>query len=99
MANTKLKACLLVNMISPARLRLYSALADHFDLLILHGGTEANRTAWRDVERALPNAKCKARMGLAGFANSEGQRNCSSIAVSFISLRDTPRLYCDSVRT
>ena len=28
-------------MISPARLPLYSALADHFDLLIVHGGTEA----------------------------------------------------------
>jgi glycosyltransferase involved in cell wall biosynthesis len=50
-------------MISPARLALYSALADHFDLLVLHGGTEANRKSWRDVEKALPNAKVKRAWG------------------------------------
>lgn len=63
MPNSKPKVCLLLNMISPARLRLYSVLADRFDLLILHGGTEANRKSWRDVERALPNAKVKRAWG------------------------------------
>jgi glycosyltransferase involved in cell wall biosynthesis len=42
-------------MIAPARLPLYSALADRFDLLVLHGGMEANRS-WQGVEKALPNA-------------------------------------------
>jgi|SRR5579862_76157 len=63
MPNYKPKLSLLLNMISPARIRLYSALADHFDLFILHGGTEANRTTWRDVERALPNARIKRALG------------------------------------
>ena len=63
MPNRKSKVCLLVNMISPARLPLYSALANRFDLLVLHGGTEANRTSWRDVEKALPNAQVKRAWG------------------------------------
>jgi len=63
MRKSKIKACLLVNMISPARLPLYSALANRFDLLVLHGGTEANRTSWRDVEKALPNARVKRAWG------------------------------------
>jgi glycosyltransferase involved in cell wall biosynthesis len=32
-------------------------LADEFDLMILHGGREANRDSWKDVEKALPNAR------------------------------------------
>ena len=32
-------------------------LADHFDLLILHGGKEANRDSWGSLESALPKAK------------------------------------------
>lgn len=50
-------------MIAPSRLTLYSALADRFDLLVLHGGTEANRTSWRGVEKALPNANVKRAWG------------------------------------
>jgi len=55
-ANRKLKLALLTNMIAPYRLPLYSVLADEFDLLLLHGGKEANRDAWSDLEEALPNA-------------------------------------------
>ena len=55
--SSKSKLALLLNMISPARLGLYSALADEFDLMILHGGIEANRDSWKDVEKALPNAR------------------------------------------
>jgi glycosyltransferase involved in cell wall biosynthesis len=71
MPNSKLKACLLINMISPARLRLYSALADHFDLLILHGGIEANRASWRDAEKALPHARVKRAWGWQVSLNQE----------------------------
>jgi len=53
----KPKLALLLNMIAPARVRLYSILAEHFDLLVLHGGTEANRDSWSGFEAALPNAR------------------------------------------
>jgi glycosyltransferase involved in cell wall biosynthesis len=53
----KTKAALLLNIIAPSRIRLYSLLADHFDLLILHGGTEANRDSWSNLDRQLPNAQ------------------------------------------
>ncbi|HXW57724.1 MAG TPA: glycosyltransferase family 4 protein [Candidatus Cybelea sp.] len=51
----KNKVALLTNMIAPYRIPLYSVLADQFDLLVLHGGREANRDTWSKVE-ALPNA-------------------------------------------
>ncbi|HZV60244.1 MAG TPA: glycosyltransferase [Candidatus Eremiobacteraceae bacterium] len=53
----KTKLALLVNMISPVRLGLFSILAAEFDLMVLHGGKEANRDSWNDVEKALTNAK------------------------------------------
>jgi glycosyltransferase involved in cell wall biosynthesis len=62
-SNSKPKLCLLLNMISPARIPLYSALADHFDLEILHGGAESNRPGWQSVEQSLPNAKIKRAWG------------------------------------
>jgi glycosyltransferase involved in cell wall biosynthesis len=63
MHKSKLKAALLLNMISPARIPLYSALADHFDLLIAHGGTESNRKSWSNVEKVLTNATVKRAWG------------------------------------
>jgi hypothetical protein len=41
---------MLVNMIAPARIPVYSVLAAQFDLLLLHGGTESNRDSWRDLD-------------------------------------------------
>jgi len=55
--NRKIKLAMLINMISPAKLSLYSLLADQFDLMILHGGREANRDLWSGVEQAIPKAK------------------------------------------
>ncbi len=63
MSNAKSKVCLLVNMISPARLPLFSALAERFDLLVLHGGKESNRDTWHDLDEALPNAIVKRAWG------------------------------------
>ena len=57
MPNTKRKVSLLINMIAPARLALYASLAEHFDLQILHGGTESNRDFWKGMDEALPNAR------------------------------------------
>jgi glycosyltransferase involved in cell wall biosynthesis len=53
----KIRLALLTNMIAPHRLPLYSILADQFDLLVLHGGKEANRDSWGNPEGALPKAK------------------------------------------
>jgi glycosyltransferase involved in cell wall biosynthesis len=53
----KRKLALLTNMIAPYRIPLFSFLADEFDLLILHGGKEANRDSWSSFERELPRAK------------------------------------------
>ena len=53
--NNKRRLALLTNMIAPYRLPLYSHLGDQFDLLVLHGGTEANRHSWGNLEGALSN--------------------------------------------
>jgi glycosyltransferase involved in cell wall biosynthesis len=55
--NRKRKLALLTNMIAPYRLPLYSALADQFDLLLLHGGKEANRGSWSSLEGAFLKAR------------------------------------------
>jgi glycosyltransferase involved in cell wall biosynthesis len=52
----KTKVALLINMISPARISLYSCLAEAFEFLILYGGTERNRDSWRGFDNALPAA-------------------------------------------
>jgi glycosyltransferase involved in cell wall biosynthesis len=56
-ANRQRKLALLTNIIAPYRLPLFSFLADQFDLLILHGGEEANRDSWSNLEEALSKAK------------------------------------------
>jgi glycosyltransferase involved in cell wall biosynthesis len=55
--NRRLKLAIMTNIIAPAKLPVYSGLAAHFDLLILHGGTESNRDSWCGVEKNLPNAR------------------------------------------
>ena len=55
--NRKVKVALLINMISPARIFLYAALAEAFDLLILHGGKERNRGSWAGTEKMVPKAR------------------------------------------
>jgi glycosyltransferase involved in cell wall biosynthesis len=57
MSNTKRKVSLLINLIAPARLAVYSGLAEHFDLQILHAGMESNRDSWHDLDKAVPNAR------------------------------------------
>jgi glycosyltransferase involved in cell wall biosynthesis len=59
----KRKLALLTNMIAPYRLPLFSVLADQFDLLILHGGKEANRESWRGLEEILSNARVVQALG------------------------------------
>jgi glycosyltransferase involved in cell wall biosynthesis len=65
----------MVNMVSPARIPLYSVLADRFDLLVLHGGTESNRPGWQDAEKLLPNARVKRAWGwqLPRFRKARGK--------------------------
>lgn len=56
-ANRQTKLALLTNIIAPYRLPLFSFLADQFELMILHGGQEANRDSWGNLEEALSKAK------------------------------------------
>lgn len=56
-AQSRPKLALLVNIVAPARIPLYRGLATHFDLLVLHGGTESNRDSWHDIDRMLPEAR------------------------------------------
>src|SRR5215472_8520841 len=55
--NNRRKLALLTNMIAPYRLPMFSALGDQFDLLVLHGGMEANRDSWGNSENTLSNAR------------------------------------------
>ena len=51
------RLAILTNMISPPRIPMFSGLAEHFDLMVLHGGIESNRDSWNDQDRNIPNAK------------------------------------------
>ena len=51
------KLALLLNIVAPVRIALYSGLAKHFDLLLLHGGAECNRDGWHGVEQILTDAR------------------------------------------
>jgi glycosyltransferase involved in cell wall biosynthesis len=59
----RLKLALMVNVVAPARLALYSGLAKRFDLLLLHGGAENNRESWDDLGRRIPNADVRQAWG------------------------------------
>lgn len=41
------RVAILTNMIAPARIPIFSGLANHFDLIVLHGGIESNRDSWK----------------------------------------------------
>jgi glycosyltransferase involved in cell wall biosynthesis len=55
--NNRRKVAWLTNMIAPYRLPLFAVLGDQFDLLVLHGGREANRDSWGNADDILSNAK------------------------------------------
>src|SRR5260370_29912203 len=61
--SSKRKLALLTNMIGPYRLSFYAVLADQFDLVVLHGGKEANRESWRGLEEILSNARVVQALG------------------------------------
>jgi glycosyltransferase involved in cell wall biosynthesis len=61
--NKPLRVTLMVNIIAPAKLPLFSGLARHFDLLLLHGGMENNRDSWCDEEHKISGAMVKRVMG------------------------------------
>ena len=55
----RLKIAVLFNIIAPAKVPVYSGLASHFDMLLLHGGMESNRTSWLAPEKIITGAKIK----------------------------------------
>ena len=57
--NPRLRVGLLANIIAPAKVPVYSGLAAHFDMLLLHGGMESNRDSWSASERKVSGAQIK----------------------------------------
>ncbi len=57
--NVRIKLAVLFNIIAPAKIPVYSGLAQHFDLLLLHGGMESNRDSWVDPEKKIRGAAIK----------------------------------------
>jgi glycosyltransferase involved in cell wall biosynthesis len=55
----RMKLAVLSNIIAPAKIRVYSGLAEHFDLLLLHGGMESNRDSWVAPESNITRARIK----------------------------------------
>ena len=51
------RLAILTNMLAPARIAMFTGLAEHFDLMVLHGGIESNRDSWNDAGRAIPKAR------------------------------------------
>lgn len=49
-SSRRAKLAVLTNIIAPYRVPLFAWLADRFDLMILHGGQEANRD-WNNIEQ------------------------------------------------
>ena len=61
----KLRVALLINMIAPSRVGLYSGLAREFELCIVQGARESNRTSWRGPGPRDPGCDREGGMGLA----------------------------------
>jgi glycosyltransferase involved in cell wall biosynthesis len=58
-----IRIALAINSIAPSRYALYSALAEQFTLLILHGGMESNRKAWMSSTQGVRGAIIKRLQG------------------------------------
>ncbi|HEX3660348.1 MAG TPA: glycosyltransferase family 4 protein [Acidobacteriaceae bacterium] len=59
----KLRVALLINRIAPARIAIYSGLAREFELCIVQGARESNRTSWRGLDQEIPDAIVKEAWG------------------------------------
>src|SRR5580658_8855646 len=57
MSEKKKKLAVLANVIAPYRVPILASLADSFDTLILHGGTEPNRTWNVELPQALKSRR------------------------------------------
>ena len=55
--SSKPKVAILVNMVAPSRVPVYARLAEAFDLIMLHGGIERNRSGWQGV--SVPGARMR----------------------------------------
>lgn len=73
----KKKLAILTNLVAPYRLPIYRMLAEHFDTLVLHGGTEANREWSLDIPEHLKVKKVwtyqvlgKKKIGVDGVSDT-----------------------------
>lgn len=62
-SNKKINVSILVNIVAPYRLPIYQALGNHFSLSIFHGGSESNRSSWKDITEKLNNIYVKQSKG------------------------------------
>lgn len=64
MNGSRIKLAVLFNIIAPAKIPIYSGLAQHFELLLLHGAMESNRDSWRNPEKKISGGTIKRVWGL-----------------------------------
>ena len=71
------RLAILVNMIAPYRLPVYASLAERFDTLVLHGGSEPNRTWTLEMCSTLKTRKVftlkialRKRTGIPGISDT-----------------------------
>ncbi|MEM3433161.1 MAG: glycosyltransferase family 4 protein [Candidatus Methanomethyliaceae archaeon] len=57
----KLKLAILTNILSPIELPVFQRLSDHFELLVVLSGIEANRNTWYELESRFVGAGIKLR--------------------------------------
>ena len=82
----KPKLAILVNMIAPYRVRLFTHLASEFDVSIFCGSMEANRTSWKEAK--VEGARIRRVRGWQ-FSFPQRQEARRSISATFIWNRRT----------
>ncbi|MBI4784293.1 MAG: glycosyltransferase [Oscillatoriophycideae cyanobacterium NC_groundwater_1537_Pr4_S-0.65um_50_18] len=92
--SAQLKVTLLVNLIAPYRLPVYQAIGNQFNLSILHGGLEDNRSSWKNVKDQLEGVSVKQSWGLV-FKFRKGKKG-STFDYKFIHI--TPGFFFDLLR-
>ena len=61
--NQRFKLALLVNSIVPYRIPIYQKIGLKFNMIVLHGGQESNRSNWKGIEEKLHGVRAKKSWG------------------------------------
>lgn len=94
----KPKLAVLVNTIAPYRLPIYAGLTEHFDTLVLHGGTEPNRSWDLHVPSDLKTKHVATRqLRVRKQTGVKGIRDTSYVHFNFGLLWSLPRFQPDAI--